>query len=150
LRRWFDAYSRRRRLALGYLTGDFTFAMFMDRVAREGEFAHRDAWFLGACGCNWLMWQVASIIGIVAATAIPREWGLQFAGTLALLALAIPACLQRPGLAGAAIAAPVAVLARGLPFGLGLVAGILAGIAAAVTVDAMIARRKAAVQAERG
>jgi predicted branched-subunit amino acid permease len=150
LRRWFEAYSRRRRLALGYFTGDFTFAMFMDRVAREGEFAHRDAWFLGACGCNWLVWQVASIVGIVAATAIPSEWGLQFAGALALLALVIPPCLQRPGLAGAAVAAPVAVLARGLPFGLGLVAGILAGIVAAVTVDAMIARRKAATAPERG
>lgn len=63
LRRWFEAYSKRRRLALGYFTGDFTFAMFMDRVRREGEFAHRDAWFLGACGTNWLVWQVSSIVG---------------------------------------------------------------------------------------
>ena len=150
LRRWFEAYSPRRRLVLGYFTGDFTFAMFMERVTREGEFPHRDAWFLGACGFNWVAWQSASIVGIVAATAIPSEWGLQFAGTLALLALAIPPCLQRPGLAGALVAAPVAVLARSLPFGLGLVSGILAGIAAAVTVDAMMARRKSIVQAERG
>jgi predicted branched-subunit amino acid permease len=150
LRRWFEAYSPRRRLVLGYFTGDFTFAMFMERATREGEFPHRDAWFLGACGFNWLAWQVASIVGIVAATAIPSEWGLQFAGTLALLALAIPACLQRPGLAGAVVAAPVAVLARGLPFGLGLVSGILAGIAAAVTVDAMIERRRSVAQVERG
>jgi len=150
LRRWFEAYSLRRRLLLGYVTGDFTFAMFMSRVAREGEFVHRDAWFLGACGFNWLLWQVASIVGIVAATAVPSEWGLQFAGTLALLALAIPACLRWPGLAGAAVAAPVAVLARGLPFGLGLVAGILAGIAAAVTMDAAVERRRATAQVERG
>jgi predicted branched-subunit amino acid permease len=150
LRRWFEAYSVRRRAVLGYFTGDFTFAMFMERVTREGEFAHRDAWFLGACGCNWLAWQVASIVGIVAATAIPSEWGLQFAGTLALLALAIPACLKWPGLAGAAVAAPVAVLARGLPFGLGLLAGILAGIVAAVTLDGVLARRKETPQGEPG
>lgn len=142
LRRWFEEYSLRRRAVLGYFTGDFTFAMFMGRVTREGEFAHRDAWFLGACGCNWLVWQVASIVGIVAATAIPSEWGLQFAGTLALLALAIPACLKWPGLAGAAVAAPVAVLARGLPFGLGLLAGILAGIGAAVALDALLETRR--------
>jgi branched chain amino acid efflux pump len=150
LRRWFEAYSVRRRAVLGYFTGDFTFAMFMERVTREGEFAHRDAWFLGACGCNWLAWQVASIVGIVAATAIPSEWGLQFAGTLALLALAIPAWLKWPGLAGAAVAAPVAVLARGLPFGLGLLAGILAGIVAAVTLDGVLARRKETPQGEPG
>ena len=47
LRRWFETYSQRRRAVLGYFTGDFTFAMFMERVRREGEFAHRDAWFLG-------------------------------------------------------------------------------------------------------
>jgi predicted branched-subunit amino acid permease len=148
LRRWFEAYSLRRRAVLGYFTGDFTFAMFMQRVTREGEFAHRDAWFLGACGFNWLVWQVASIVGIVAATAVPTEWGLQFAGTLALLALAIPACLQWPTLAGAAVAAPVAVLARGLPFGLGLLIGIVAGIAAAVLVDALVAQRKAVQQGQ--
>ena len=144
LRRWFEQYSLRRRALLGYVTGDFTFAMFMQRASRDPDFPHRDAWFLGACLFNWLMWQVASIVGIVAATAIPSEWGLQFAGTLALLALAIPACLKWPGLAGAAVAAPVAVLARGLPFGLGLLTGILAGIAAAVAVDAALTRGKEA------
>jgi predicted branched-subunit amino acid permease len=148
LRRWFEAYSSRRRAMLGYLTGDFTFAMFMQRVHRDGEFVHRDAWFLGACGFNWLVWQVTSIAGILAATAIPSEWGLQFAGTLALLALAIPLCLEWPGLAGAAVAAPIAVVGRGLPFGLGLFAGIVAGICAAVAVDALLARRKAAVLPE--
>jgi predicted branched-subunit amino acid permease len=147
LRRWFEAYSLRRRAVLGFFTGDFTFAIFMDRVAREGEFAYRDAWFLGTCGLVWLVWQVTSIIGIVAATAVPSEWGLQFAGTVALLALAIPLCLEWPGLAGAAVAAPIAVVARDLPLGLGLVAGIVAGIAAAVLVDAVVGRRrKAAVQ----
>jgi predicted branched-subunit amino acid permease len=145
LRRWFGAYSARRRAVLGYFTGDFTFAIFMQRVARAarvGESQHHDAWFLGACGCSWLAWQVASIAGIIAATGIPSEWGLQFAGTLALLALAIPLCRQWPGLAGAAVAAPIAVLARTLPFGLGLLAGIVAGIVAAVAVDAWIARHK--------
>ena len=148
LRRWFEVYSLRRRAVLGYFTGDFTFAMFMQRVTREGEFAHRDAWFLGACGFNWIVWQVTSIVGILAATAIPSEWGLQFAGTLALLALAVPLCMEWPGLAGAAVAAPIAVLARGLPFGLGLFAGIVAGIAAAVAVDHVVTRRKAALQPE--
>jgi len=148
LRRWFEEYSLRRRALLGYFTGDFTFALFMNRVAREGEFAHRDAWFLGACGLNWLVWQVTSIVGIVAATAIPNEWGLQFAGTLALLALIIPLCLEWPGLAGAAVAAPIAVLTRHLPLGLGLVAGMLAGIVAAVAVDALMTRRKPAGQLE--
>jgi hypothetical protein len=73
---------------------------------------------------------------------------LQFAGTLALLALAVPLCMEWPGLAGAAVAAPIAVLARDLPFGLGLFAGIVAGICAAVAADAVLGRNKASVQSE--
>jgi predicted branched-subunit amino acid permease len=142
LRPWFETYSRRRRAALGYFTGDFSFAVFVARVAREGAFAHRDAWFFGACGLNWLVWQVASILGICAATAVPSEWGLQFAGTLALLVLAIPLCLQWPGLAGATVAAPIAVVARDLPFGLGLISGIIAGIVAATLADIALERRR--------
>jgi len=34
LRRWFDQFSLRRRAELGYFTGDFTFAMFMQRARR--------------------------------------------------------------------------------------------------------------------
>jgi predicted branched-subunit amino acid permease len=143
LRPWFATYSRRRRAALGYLTGDFSFGVFMQRVACEGAFAHRDAWFFGASGLNWLVWQVASIFGICAASAVPSEWGLQFAGTLALLALAIPLCLEWPALAGAAVAALISVVARDLPFGLGLFSGILAGIGAAMLVDGMLERRRA-------
>jgi predicted branched-subunit amino acid permease len=143
LQPWFATYSRRRRAALGYFTGDFSFGVFMQRVAREGAFAHRDAWFFGACGLNWLVWQVASIFGICAATDVPSEWGLQFAGTLALLALAVPLCLEWPGLAGAALAAVISVAARDLPFGLGLISGLLTGMGAAVLVDVVLERRRA-------
>src|SRR5688572_33080512 len=55
LRRWLEAYSLRRRAVLGFFTGDFTFAIFMERVGREGEFEYRDAWFLGTCGLIWLV-----------------------------------------------------------------------------------------------
>jgi predicted branched-subunit amino acid permease len=113
------------------------------------RFVIYNAWFLGTCGLIWVIWQVTSIIGIVAATAVPSEWGLQFAGTLALLALAIPLCLEWPGLAGAAVAAPIAVATRELPLGLGLVAGLIAGIAAAVLVDSMVARRRKATSQPR-
>ncbi|HKQ14742.1 MAG TPA: AzlD domain-containing protein [Steroidobacteraceae bacterium] len=73
---------------------------------------------------------------------------LQLAGLAGDLALAVPLCLEWPGLAGAAVAAPIAVVARGLPFGLGLFAGIVAGICAAVAVDAAIGRNKQTVQRE--
>jgi predicted branched-subunit amino acid permease len=135
LRGSFAAYRPRRRMLLGYLTGDFTFVAYMNRLEREGPFAHRDAYFLGMSAYNWSVWQVASVAGIVGAAIVPTSWGLEFAGTLALLALLVPMCRQRPALAGAIVAAAIAVLGHAWSYKLGLLAGVLAGIAVAMWVD---------------
>ena len=37
--------------------------------------AHRDAWFAGVCGNNWITWQVFAITGIVAASYVPTRLG---------------------------------------------------------------------------
>jgi predicted branched-subunit amino acid permease len=131
LRQWLSDYSLRRRSLLGFLSGDFSFVLFMNRVAREGFFAHRDGWLLGMTAVNWLAWQVASVGGILGARFIPTDWGLQFAGTLALLALIVPACRAWPGATGAVVAGIASLLARGWPYRLGLLAAALAGMAAA-------------------
>jgi predicted branched-subunit amino acid permease len=135
LRPWLAGYSRRRLWLLGYLSGDFSFVLFMNRVAQEGFFPHRDAWLLGMTAVNWLAWQVASIIGIAGATYIPSEWGLQFAGTLALVALVVPACKSWPGAGGALVAGVVSLLLRAWPYRLGLIAGALAGMVAATLLS---------------
>jgi predicted branched-subunit amino acid permease len=140
MRSWLTAYSLRRRAALGFFTADMSFAFFMARVAREGAFAHRDAFVLGMDATNWFAWQLASVIGIVAASFIPSEWGLQFAGTLALLALVVPLCKERPMAAGAITAGLVALAGRRLPLGSGLLAGAVAGIVVATLVDAVATR----------
>ena len=59
-RRWLTQYSARRRSFLGYISGDFSFVLFMNRLEKEGAFAHRDAWLFGVTAlANWLIWQVA-------------------------------------------------------------------------------------------
>jgi predicted branched-subunit amino acid permease len=145
LRRWFAAFTPSRRLALGYTTGDFSFVAFTNRVARDGEFAHRDAYYLGMCTTNWVIWQVASIVGILAAQIFPTQWGLEFAGTLALLALIVPMCRAMPALAGVLVAAAVAVVCYAWPYRLGMLLGIVLGIASAVAVES--ARARSATQA---
>ena len=135
MRHLLSAYSTRRRALIGYLSGDFSFVLLMNRVAREGAFPHRDAWLFGTAVSNWLAWQGASVAGIVAGAFIPTEWGLQFAGTLALLALVIPQCRQRAGLAGALTAGVVALIGHDWPLKIGLLAGVIAGITVATIVD---------------
>jgi predicted branched-subunit amino acid permease len=136
LKPYFSHYPWRTRARLGYFMTDFTFALFM-RASQDGSLpaAHRDAWFTGACMTNWLTWQSFAAIGILCAGFVPTDWGLEFTGVLALVALMGPALTTSPAVVGAALAAIVALLAHGLPFRLGLFCGAIAGIAAATLVD---------------
>lgn len=137
LGRWLVEYSPRRLSVLGYISGDFSFVLFMKRVGREGAFVHRDGWLFGLTLSNWVIWQSASIVGIVAGAFIPAGWGLQFAGTLALLALVVPSCASRPGAAGATVAGLVALLGQAWPYKLGLLSAVVLGMATAMVIDGL-------------
>ena len=67
---------------------------------------------------------------------MPTDWGLEFTGTLALVALVGPSLNARPAIVGAAAAAVVALIAYPMPFKLGLFCGAIAGILAATLTDA--------------
>ncbi len=66
---------------------------------------------------------------------MPTDWGLEFTGTLALIALVGPSLSVAPAVIGAVIAAAVALLAHGLPVKRGLFGGALAGILAATAAE---------------
>lgn len=131
----FAGLSTNKRIWLGYLVGDIMFARFSALLEREPQYPHRVAYYFGGASCNWMWWQVSSIIGILAATAIPISWGLELAGTLTLIALLVPLCRQWPVLAGASVAAATSVIAHGLPFRLGLPLAIVFGVTVAFVVD---------------
>lgn len=135
---------RRLRLFLGYLTGDVTFVKYMTLLEREPGYEHRIAYFFGSAVCNWLIWQTSSILGILAAGAIPRDSGFGLAGNLALLSLFVPLCTRAPPLAGVLAASVVATLAHGLPLRLGVPAAVACGITAAVLVEARQRQARAA------
>ena len=124
-----------RRLWLGYIVGDIMFVRFTTLLQQEPNYPHKVAYYTGGALANWVIWQVSSLIGIFAAAAIPASWGLELAGTLALVALLVPLCRQWPALAGAIAAAIVAVLANSLPLRLGLLCGVIAGIVVALVVE---------------
>jgi predicted branched-subunit amino acid permease len=136
LRPHFAAEPVGKRAALGFFMTDFTFTLFM-RSAQDGRLPeeNRDAWFAGVCSSNWITWQVCAMTGIVAASYVPTHWGLEFTGTLALVALVGPALITRPAIVGAVVASVVALLAHGIPYRLGLFCAAIAGIAAATAAE---------------
>jgi predicted branched-subunit amino acid permease len=124
----------RRRCWLAYLVGDMTFVIFMRSGLRQPP-ALRPAYFAGLAVANFLPWHVGSYAGLLAAGRIPAEWGLDFAGMLALVALLVPMLASRPALAGCLTAGAFGLALEPLPARVGLVLATLAGIAAALAAE---------------
>ena len=122
------------RLVAGYLTGDLTYVLFVKRFAQPGaddaERTGQMAYLVGNGGINWISWTVCSVLGVVLANAIPTQWGLGFAGILALLGMLCSLASSRLRWVAAAVAGTAAVAAFALPLKL----NILVAIAAAVLV----------------
>lgn len=131
-RPYFAHLPRRRRVFLSYFTGDTMFAIFLrrypDPVRQPGQLDY----FWGAAIVNYVAWQVAVITGIVAGDVIPPQWGIGFAGTMALLALACSQLRAPSTWVAAAVAACAAVAAYALPLRLNIVVAISAAVAVGV------------------
>jgi predicted branched-subunit amino acid permease len=133
-----------RRLWYGYFNIDITIAFFSQRFPSQAT-ARLDekAGFYAAIGYSqWWAWQIGSVAGILLATQIPPDWGVGFAGTLALLAIMIPLIINSAALAGVAVASIVAILAFSLPYKLGLLLAVIAGMGAAMAIDIMAERKR--------
>jgi predicted branched-subunit amino acid permease len=130
-----------KRMALGYVTGDVSFALSVSRWSVQPlppRGRTEQTWFyLGICSGTWVVWQGSAAAGIFLGTGIPEGWGLDFVAILALVALVLPMIAGAPTIAGALVAAVVAVLAAGAPLKLGLVIAVVAGIGAAMAVDVL-------------
>ncbi len=137
---YFKHLSLRWKFLLGFFVTDTGFAMFMRKVADRPDLAHRHWYFLGGGMIIAIVWCGAAFIGIVAGARVPASWQLEFAATLAILALTAPVIRSRGEFAAAVIGGGVALAGAGLPLKLGLVAGAIAGIAGGVLTDRMIRR----------
>ena len=135
LRSSFMSLPTSRRTLLGYLVGDVMFVRYVALLTNHPDYPQRIAYYLGAAIANWIIWQAASLLGIFGAEAIPTDWGLELAGTLALIALVVPLCAHFPTLAGVAVAGSLAIIARDLPLRLGLLLAVFVGMAAALLVE---------------
>ena len=125
----------RKRLGLGFVSGDISVALFLQRYPDPTPFPGKLSYLKGLLYPNWAAWQVGSIAGILAGNAVPTEWGLGFAGTLAIICVLVPMVASRPALCGVLVAGGVSVLAADLPYKLGLLAAVLVGMVTAMVVE---------------
>lgn len=134
-RPYFMRFPLRTRLALGYFTADLNYVMFMKRFDEPRDDEGQIEYFLGGAALNWPSWQIPSIAGILLADVIPTEWGLGFAGVLALLGLTYSMLSDRATTFAAVIAGAAAVAAFALPFRLHIVVAIAAAVCVGLMID---------------
>jgi predicted branched-subunit amino acid permease len=134
-RPYFAHLPRSRRLLMGYVSGDLNYVCFMRRYPEPVPAPGQLAYYWGGVAVNWCAWQAMSIIGIVLADQVPTEWGLGFAGTLALLGLTGSLLTDRATWLAAAVAACAAVAAYALPLRLNIVVAIAAAVAVGIVLD---------------
>jgi len=130
---------RWQRLVTGYLTADLTYVLFVKRFAAPAPDAKGRAEqmaYLAGNGCiNWFSWTIASVVGVVLANFIPTQWGLGFAGILALVGVACSLASTRLRWVSAGVAGAAAVAAFALPLKLNILVAIAAGVAVCLMLE---------------
>ncbi len=129
----------KRRLLLGYITGDLSYILFIQKfpqpATNEAERAEQVAFFCGHCTCNWCTWILFSVLGSLLAAVVPTEWGLGFAGILALMGVACSLLTDRLRVLSAVVAGCAAVAAFTLPLKLNILVAIAAAVVACLAVQ---------------
>lgn len=133
-RMYFGHLPRARRMKIAYFAADLNYVAFLKRFPDGKPAPEQEPYFWGGVALNWCAWQIPSIAGILLANHVPTEWGLGFAGVLALLGLSYSLLKDRNTWVTAAVAGCAAVAAYALPLRL----NIMVAIAVAVAVGLMM------------
>ncbi len=136
LRHLLDRWS----IPFAYLLTDQAYAVSISRFT-SGRRAARGAYYLGSGLQLWITWQAGSAAGIFLGSRVPASWGLDFAVPLSFLALAIAAVRDSPTAVAAIVGGSFAVLARSLPFHLGLIGAVILGILSGLGAEILRDRR---------
>lgn len=148
-RYYFGHLPRRQRLTLGYFAADLNYVLFMRKFPEPRPEPQQLPYFWGTVAANWTAWQVPAVAGIVLADRVPTQWGLGFAGVLALLGLSYSLLSDLRSWVSAAVAGCAAVAAYALPLRLNIVVAIAVAVTVGLLLDHWLppaARKKEAAR----
>jgi len=124
-----------RRLAIGYFAADLNYVAFLRRFPEPVPAPEQQPYYWGGVCLNWCAWQIPSVAGILLANHVPTEWGLGFAGVLALLGLSYTLLKDRKTWVSAAMAGCAAVAAYALPLRLNIMVAIAVAVTAGLLME---------------
>lgn len=118
-----------------YLLTDQAYALAITRFTESA--VDRVPFYLGCAAPLWVVWQICTIVGVFAGTAVPGWLPLGFAVPLIFLALLVPVVDDFASVAAAVVGGGIAVAAATVPFNLGLMIGAVSGVATGVVVESV-------------
>ena len=125
-----------QKALLAYMLSDQAFGVSLSHFIANEKVSHRWYYF-GAALTIWTAWQISAAIGALLGALVPASWGFDFAFPLSFMALMFGALRDRPTVVAALTGGIIAVLAKGLPYNIGLVLGIFLGIAAGYLAESL-------------
>jgi predicted branched-subunit amino acid permease len=126
---------RRWRALLSFVLTDQALAGTLQRFQRSHDVRANASYFLGTGASLWIVWQIATLAGIVAGQVIPASWQLDFVVPLCFLAVLAPLLKDRISVMVFAVAAIAVIVLDAMPLRLSLICAGLLGIAAGVLAD---------------
>lgn len=125
-RNYFGHLPLARRLLNGYVAADLNFVYFVKRYPDPQSGPGQQRYFWGGVAVNWPTWQATSFTGILLADRIPTQWGIGFAGVLALLGLSYSLLTEKMLWWVAVTAGAVSIATYSLPLKLNILCAIVA------------------------
>jgi len=132
-----------KRVFVAYLTFDQTFIGSVARYETRPEMtiAQRVMYFLGLATPITPVWIIMTLVGILAGTAIPETWALDFAIPIMFLAMVAPMMKSLAHVAAALVSIGVALALVDLPSGTGLLIAAVAAMVTGAMVETVMERR---------
>ena len=144
------ALPARWRWALAFWLTDETFAVVENQLRHHTSLHDGARYWLGSSLAMYFNWQVWTLAGVLLGQSVPglATLGLDFAMVATFAAIVALQLRDRPGLCAALAAGAVALLARDLPYKLGLMLAAIAGVATGMLTEAWFGSNEASTQEE--
>jgi predicted branched-subunit amino acid permease len=123
-----------RKALLAFLITDQAFGVAMSRFV-NGLPPNPAQYYYGSAVTIWVIWNICVIAGALIGTLVPQSWGIDFAFPLSFMALMFTTLRDRQTALAALVGGVIAVMAKGLPYNLGLVVAALLGITSGVVAE---------------
>lgn len=131
----------RWRVVLAFVLTDQAFAGTLQRFRDSDDVRANASYFLGNGSMLWVVWQFATLGGVLAGQFIPASWHLEFVVPLCFLAVLVPLLHDRVSLIVLAVSAVAVVALDAMPLRLSMICAGLLGIAAGVIADKALQNR---------